>query len=128
VAGSRRISLVPAMLTPTRLDLLDSGFGLLLLTFGLAVARRSADRMGGARFWRLCLLAGVALALAPAGRHGVPWALPLEPLALFLFGPAFLELILALPAVGAYPAARPWRRALLWLPALAALLGYAVYW
>lgn len=128
IAGRRPITVTPVTLVPTDLDLFDTGLGLGLLALGTLVARKSADRAAGGAFWRLCLLAGTALAVVPAGRHGVPWLLPLEPLALALFGPAFLEVALMLPGRRSGVARRTWRPGVSWVPALIYLLCYGVYW
>lgn len=99
-----------------------------LLALGLLVRRKSAVDATGAAFWRMCLLASLALALNPAGTHGTPWALALQAVALRLFGPALLALVLAFPrGQQATPPAR-WLSLLLWCPAVLLFLVYPVYW
>ncbi len=129
--GRRRIVLTAGALAPAALDLLDAALGLCLLLCGASVRLKSPDRAAGAAFWRMCLLAGLTLALLPAMTHGVPWATIVAAVALRLFGPALLDLTLALPGRRrgpARPSRLPWRPPLHWLPALASALLYVASW
>jgi len=122
--GHGRVVLGPHTPRPTLPDLLTAGLGLCLLALGATVLVKGQDRTAGAAFWRMSLLAGLALGLAPAGVHGVSWAIVLEFIALRLFGPALLELALAFP-ISRMPARY---RPLLWAPPLALLLCYPLCW
>lgn len=133
-AGGRMITLDPRALTPTLGDWGAAGLGLGMLLFGLLILVKSPRQRAAVAYGRMSVVASVALGLVPAGVHGVGWALVLDSIALKLFGPAVLDLVLVfLPA----PLSRSshwrwWRtgrgRILLWLPALALAVLSPVAW
>lgn len=127
-AGVQRIVLDPHALIPTGLDLLDTALGVCLLALGLWVRLKSTERATGAAYWRMCLWAGLSLALNPAGTHGTPWALVLQFVTLRLFCPALLALAVAFPGGRQDSAPSRWRSMLMWSPALLLLLLYPAYW
>jgi len=128
------ITLDPRALTPTVADWGVAGLGLGMLLFGLLILVKSPRQRAAVAYGRMSVVASVALGLVPAGVHGVRWALVLDSIALKLFGPAVLDLVLVfLPA----PLSRPSRwcwwptgrgRILLWLPALALAALSPVAW
>lgn len=126
-AGDRRIILPPTVLTPTGLDLLDTGLGVCLLVLGLVIRLKATMRAAARAFWRMCLRASFCLALNPAGTHGTLWAIVSQALALKLFGPALLDLALTFPTRRERARRRAWRARLLWLPALILALLYPAY-
>lgn len=125
-AVQRRLVLSPSLLVPTLWDLLDAILGFVTLILGLVVRLRST-RAAARAFWRLSLLASLALALNPATTHGILWAIVLQGLALRLFGPALLALVRAFTR---HPSStpHPWRWLLPWLPALLLVVLYPLYW
>lgn len=117
-----RLTLAPPPLTSLTVLVVALGWTLLLLGFVVLVI--SPDRTAAAAFWRLSLLLGATLALAPAGERGGPWVLALHFTILRLCGPALLELTLRFPVGTRLLDRHLLLRVLLWLPALAALLLY----
>jgi len=115
--------------TPAVLDVLLAALGCSLLGLGALVLGRSPDVRAAWAYWRLCLLAGLALGVAAAGIHGLGWALAAEFVALRLLGPALLELALVLPT--GREAVRwltGWRRVLLWAVPAVLLALYPFCW
>jgi len=130
VRSTRSHRVVHARLPVVRpLDVVVAGLGLSLLLLGAVVYMKSADPAAGGAFWRMSLLAGITMGVVPAGFHGAPWALVLTFVALYLFGPALLDLTLSFPADTATSWGRGLRqRSLLWLPVLVVLLLYPLCW
>lgn len=84
----------------THLDLVIALLGFCLVLLGLGVILNGRDEQARVIFWEMCLAAGTALALVPAGQRGLPWALVLQYGALRLTGPALVELAWAFPHAG----------------------------
>lgn len=127
LAAGRRLVLRAAALIPTMLDLLDAGVGLCLLAVGLFVYRKSADP-AAAPFWRLCWLASLVLALAPALTHGMGGLLLLHGVVMRLAGPAIVSVALAVVTEEHDRRRRRWWTIVLWLPAVLLIVVYTVRW
>jgi len=115
--------------TPAVLDVLLAMLGCSLLGLGALVLGKSPDVRAAWAYWRLCLLASLALGVAAAGIHGLGWALAAEFVVLRLLGPALLELALVLPT--GREAVRwltGWRRILLWVAPAGLLALYPFCW
>jgi len=115
--------------TPALQDVLMAVLGCSLLGLGALVLGKSPDVRAAWAYWRLCLLAGLALGVAAAGIHGLGWALAVEFVALRLLGPALLELALVFPTgreAGHWLTS--WRRVLLWVVPTILLVLYPLCW
>jgi signal transduction histidine kinase len=110
--------------TVTRPAMLMAMLGMIMLALAALVLTRGRGDPAATRFWTMCLLAALALALFPAEIRDVWWALAVATEALNFFGAALLDLTLVFPNVS--PGHR--RRWLLWLPAWFQAPFYLLSW